>query len=223
MLVFDVNETLLDLGSLGPLFERLFGDASVLHTWFDKLVLHSMTLTLSGYYADFFTLGRAVLQLLASSRNVSLAHDDPDLLEQAMRTMPAHPDVEAGLEQLRSEGYRLITLTNSPHRPDTASPLDNAGLSDYFEKQFTVDSTKLFKPSTHLYRRVAAEVGVEVSDCMMIAAHTWDIIGAQGAGMQGALITRRGTAPIVAAGIPVADLIAENIPELAGELIRRKR
>jgi len=28
VLVFDVNETLLDLGALDPLFERTFGDAA---------------------------------------------------------------------------------------------------------------------------------------------------------------------------------------------------
>jgi 2-haloacid dehalogenase len=44
--------------------------------------------------------------------------------------MPAHPDVVPGLEQLLADGYRLLTLTNSPSRPGLASPLDNAGLDE---------------------------------------------------------------------------------------------
>jgi FMN phosphatase YigB (HAD superfamily) len=34
VIVFDVNETLLDLHALKQQFERLFGDGEVLHLWF---------------------------------------------------------------------------------------------------------------------------------------------------------------------------------------------
>lgn len=218
VLVFDVNETLLDIESLGPHFERIFGDANVLRTWFGELVTYSMTLTLSGYYVDFFALGRAVLQMVATIRDVTLTDDDVRSLAEGMRTMPAHPDVAPGLAQLRADGYRLVTLTNSPHQPNVSSPLDNAGLGDFFEHQFTVDTLGVFKPSIHLYRRVAAQLGVDTSQCMMVAAHTWDTIGAQGAGMRSALITRPGNAPLVTAGVPQPNLLARNITDLASLL-----
>ena len=35
--VFDVNETLLDLGALDPPFERAFGDAAARREWFLQL------------------------------------------------------------------------------------------------------------------------------------------------------------------------------------------
>jgi 2-haloacid dehalogenase len=38
-----------------------------------------------------------------------------------------------------------------------------------------------------LYRDVATQLEVEPSACMMVAAHTWDTIGAQAAGMSGEL------------------------------------
>ena len=79
----------------------------------------------------------------------------------------------------------------------------------------------MFKPSIHLYRRVAAELGVDVSECMMVAAHTWDTIGAQGAGMQSALITRPGNAPLVADGVPQPSLVAADLTELASLLAAR--
>lgn len=220
-LVFDVNETLLDIESLGPHFERIFGDANVLRTWFGELVTYSMTLTLSGYYVDFFALGRAVLQMIGTIRGVVPTDDDVHSLAEGMRTMPAHPDVAPGLARLRADGYRLVTLTNSPHRPDVASPLDVAGLGDYFERQFTVDTLGVFKPSIHLYRQVAAQLGVDVSKCMMVAAHTWDTIGAQGAGMQSALITRPGNAALITGGVPQPNLLAANLIELASLLAPR--
>ncbi len=218
VLVFDVNETLLDIASLEPHFERMFGDATSLRTWFGTLVTYSMTLTLSGYYVDFFNLGRAALQMLAETRGVDLTDDDHAGLTEHMRTMPAHPDVAAGLERLLAAGFRLATLTNSPHRTNTPSPLDNAGLGRYFEKQFTVDTARAYKPSTDLYRRAAVDLGVGVSACMMVAAHAWDVIGALGAGMQGALITRPGNAALVVDGVPQPTVVAADLGEFAARM-----
>lgn len=218
VLVFDVNETLIDIESLGPHFERLFGDAAVLRVWFGELVTYSMTLTLSGFYVDFFTLGEAVLQMVADTRGATPTVADRSALAEAMGSMPAHLDVAPGLERLLADGYRVATLTNSPHRPDSPSPLDKAGLSRYFERQFSVDRAGVYKPSTQLYRRVAADMGVTVAECMMVAAHTWDTIGAQGAGMRSALITRPGNAPLTVAGIDAPDVIAADIQELAARL-----
>ncbi|BBY46783.1 haloacid dehalogenase (plasmid) [Mycolicibacterium arabiense] len=218
VLVFDVNETLIDIDSLAPQFERIFGDPAVLRTWFGELVMYSMTLTLSGFYADFFDLGQAVLRMLAEIRGVEPTEEERRGLTEAMRTMPAHPDAAPGLERLLADGYRLVTLTNSPHRPNSISPLENAGLSRYFEQQFTVDGAGVYKPSTHLYRRVASTMGTPVAECMMVAAHTWDTIGAQGAGMRGALITRPGNATLPIAGVPGPHVIAPDIVEFASAM-----
>ena len=38
VLVFDVNETLIDIDSITPVFERIFGDPGVTRTWFGQLV-----------------------------------------------------------------------------------------------------------------------------------------------------------------------------------------
>ncbi len=43
--VFDVNETLLDIEFLAPLFQRLFGDRKVLREWFGQLILYSEAIT----------------------------------------------------------------------------------------------------------------------------------------------------------------------------------
>ena len=53
IIVFDVNETLLDIEILNPFFERTFGDARVMRQWFAELILYSQALTLSGSYTEF--------------------------------------------------------------------------------------------------------------------------------------------------------------------------
>jgi 2-haloacid dehalogenase len=47
VLVFDVNETLIDIESISPLFERVFGDRRVMREWLRHLIMYSMSLTLS--------------------------------------------------------------------------------------------------------------------------------------------------------------------------------
>ena len=73
--------------------------------------------------------------------------------------MPAHDDVADGLAELRDRGYRLVTLTNSPPVTRAPSPLERAGLGDFIERQFSVDTYRMFKPATRLYEQVAADLG----------------------------------------------------------------
>src|SRR5271169_1229380 len=154
ILVFDVNETLLDITVLEPLFARLFGDARVLRQWFAELVLYSEALTLSGCYANFGEIGAAVLQMLASIHAVPLKASDTEELADTMRHLPPHSDVVPALTMLADAGFRMVTLTNSP-LSGGKSPLDNAALSAHFERQFSVDTVKRFKPAPQVYALVA--------------------------------------------------------------------
>ena len=56
VLVFDVNETLLDLDHLCPLSDQIFGDVAAMRDWFAQFILYTQTLTITGLAGDF--LGR---------------------------------------------------------------------------------------------------------------------------------------------------------------------
>jgi 2-haloacid dehalogenase len=45
LIVFDVNETLLDLGTMEPTFERIFGEKSAMRLWFASFIMYSAALT----------------------------------------------------------------------------------------------------------------------------------------------------------------------------------
>ncbi|WAC92302.1 haloacid dehalogenase type II [Mycobacterium sp. Aquia_213] len=223
VLVFDVNETLIDIDSIAPLFGELFGDERVLREWFGQLVTYSMAATLADCYADFFTIGQGVLHMLADIYGVEVTDTDARRLREQMRTMPAHPDATAGLTALRDNGFRLVTLTNSPHRPGVSTPLDNAGLSPLFDRQLSVESCRAFKPSPVVYRHACEELGVAPADCMMVAAHPWDLLGAQNVGFSAALVTRPGNPPLRVAGLPQPALVVDDLHQLATELIAGRR
>jgi 2-haloacid dehalogenase len=223
VLVFDVNETLIDIDSLAPLFGERFGDERVLREWFGQLVMYSMTATLAECYVDFFTLGQGVLRMLADIYRVDITDDDVRRLQAQMSTMPAHRDATDALTMLRDNGFRLVTLTNSPHRSGTRTPLENAGLAELFEQQFSVESCRAFKPSPSVYRYVCQELGVPPADCMMVAAHVWDTLGAQSVGFSTALVTRPGNPPLPVDGLPQPDLVVSDLRQLAEHLIDGRR
>ncbi|MCV7411088.1 haloacid dehalogenase [Mycobacterium florentinum] len=218
VLVFDVNETLIDIESIAPLFGELFGDERVLREWFGQLVLYSMTATLADHYVDFFALGQGVLRMLADIHGLDITDGDLHRLESHMRTMPAHPDVEEGLTTLRDNGFRLATLTNSPHRPLAMTPLEHAGLAGFFEQQLSVEACRAFKPSPSVYRYACQMLGVQPGDCMMVAAHVWDTLGAQNVGFSSALITRPGNPPLPVEGLPQPTLVVSDLRQLAERL-----
>lgn len=218
VLVFDVNETLIDIESMEPFFERLFGDRKILREWFNQLILYSNVVTLAGYYEAFTTLGQGVLQMLGISYRVSIEPTDAEELRTRMLSMPAHKEVSEGLRLLKKAGFRLMTLTNSPPG-NHESPLEHAGLADFFERQFSVDSVRRFKPSPEVYHLVTETLNVSPSAVCLVAAHTWDTLGAQAVGFSAGLVTRTGNAPLPIQGLPQPQVVAPDLVELARQII----
>ncbi len=220
VIVFDVNETLLDITPLEPLFQSLFGEAAALRAWFAEMVLYSEALTLAGLYAPFADLGAAALAMLGEIRGVKISEADVSALRRGFATMPAHADVGPALTRLRAAGFRLVTLTNSAPGP-APSPLERAGLAGHFERSFTVDAVRRFKPARETYAQVAEALGVELSDLCMLACHFWDTLGAQAAGCRAAFVRRTGNAPLRAPGVPQPDIAADDMEALAETMIAR--
>ena len=73
IIVFDVNETLLNLDVIRPIFDRIFNDSAAMRLWFADLILYSEALTLAGVYVPFTDIGGAVLRMLAATRGITIA------------------------------------------------------------------------------------------------------------------------------------------------------
>jgi 2-haloacid dehalogenase len=158
--------------------------------------------------------------MVGGIHNVDIKPEDVEALKNGMKTMPAHPDCEEGLNMLKDADFRMVTLTNSPPTPGSRSPLENAGLDRFFERQFSVETVRAYKPDPAAYHMAAQELDVAPADCCMVAAHVWDTIGGQSLGMVGALITRRGNAPLTVPSLPQPNAVGSDLPSLAREMIR---
>jgi 2-haloacid dehalogenase len=219
IIVFDVNETLLDLESLRPTFDRIFHDPAAMRLWFADLITYSEALTLASVYVPFTDIGAAVLRMLAATRDLSISDADAAELTNRFATMPPHPEVPAALRRLRDHGFRLFTLTDNT-LAISGRQLEHGGIIGEFERRFSVDETvKRHKPAQEAYHSVAAALQVDPGDICMIACHVWDTIGAAAAGLQTALILREGNAPL---GVgPQPDYIGKDLDEVASQLIER--
>ncbi len=216
-LVFDVNETLLDLETVAPPFERMFGDRAVLREWFAQVVLYSQALSLAGDYAPFGELGGAVLKMVATIRGREVGDADLQEVKEAVASMPPHPEVPGALRRLRDAGFRMVTLTNNPNET-CVRQLERAGLLSLFERQFSVDDVvHRYKPAPETYRQVERELSLPSSQLCMIACHTWDTLGAVAVGWKAALILRHGNAPLGIGG--QAGLVGGNLDVVADALI----
>ncbi len=189
--VFDVIETMLDLQALDPQFQRIFGDAAARQEWFQQLLQSALVATITNAYTDFGAIGKAALDMTAERRSVQLGDDERQQILGAVRHLPAHPDVEPGLEQLRDAGFRLAALTNSTEEV-ARTQLNHAGLADYFEQIMSVDAVRRFKPAPEVYRMAAERLDVPIEGLRLVAAHAWDVAGAQRAGCAAAFVARSG-------------------------------
>jgi 2-haloacid dehalogenase len=216
VIVFDVNETLLDLTALDPPFERAFGRPGVRREWFGQFLQSAFVSTITDAYSDFGTIGRAALEMTARRNGVELATEDRDAILGTMRQLPPHSEVPAALRRLREAGLRLAALTNSTEGVATAQ-LTNAGLAPLFERILSADAARRLKPAREAYENAATELGVSVGETRLVAAHAWDIAGALRAGAAAAFVARPGMVldPLVQA----PDIIGADLAEVAGRII----
>lgn len=212
-IVFNLNGTLLDLAGLDPLFAEFFGDAALRRAWFlqvEKLLLLSAATTV---YHDFDSIAEAALGLIEAETR-RLNGEEKERFSNAVLQLPAFPDVEGALKQLRDD-FTLVVLTNSTLK-GAMRQISNAGLTRYFARVHSADEVQHFKPAPEPYRMIAQKLGVSMGDVLLVAAHAWDIAGAAWAGCQTAFLRRPGQH--LSEVSPTPNLIASDLLDLAAQL-----
>jgi 2-haloacid dehalogenase len=204
VVLFDVNETLLDIKPLQKAVTDVLPDEGAAKLWFTTMLQYSLVMTVSDQYASFGDIGAAILQMLARNRDIALKVEDARQVLSVIRRLPPHPDVKPALESLKSRGIRLATLTNSSQDVGEAQ-MRHAGLDGFFERMLSVEQSRKFKPHRAVYGWAAEEMGVTPGECMLVAAHGWDVAGAKWAGLRAAFIAREGQQMFPLAEAPDVD------------------
>lgn len=216
VIVFDVNETLLDMSPLQSKINTLLHNEKGFKIWFFMLLHHSLVDNSINSYHTFTDIADATLQMAAKSFGITTSEEERKAALSVIKELSAHPDVEEGLRLLQEKGFTLATLTNSP--PDTlAAQLKHAKLTHFFKATLSIDAVKKYKPAPETYRYAAKELGEELSNLILVAAHGWDIAGATSVGMKAAFIDREGQSLYPLA--PVTTYTGKTLVEVAQQII----
>jgi 2-haloacid dehalogenase len=215
--VFDVNETLLDLRALDPLFEELFGSSDVRSAWFAQVLQSALVATVTEMYSDFGQIGKAALVMMARKLHTDVPEGGAEAVAAAMRTLPPHPDVHEGIARLKAAGYRLASLTNSPPAVVEAQ-LRNAGIAEHLELMLSADAVQRLKPAREPYLMAADRLRARPEELRLVAAHAWDVTGAIRAGCAAAFVARPGMVLDPLGEVP--DVVGPDLPTIADEVIR---
>jgi 2-haloacid dehalogenase len=212
--VFDVNETLLDLAALDPLFERAFGGASVRKLWFNQMLQSAFVATITDAYVTFGEAAGAALGMTEERLGLEISEDDRQEILGGLRDLPPHPEVPESLDRLRDAGFRLATLTNSTQEVAEAQ-IQNAGLTDKFEQILSADTARRLKPAPAPYRMAARALMIPERGMRLVAAHAWDVAGALRAGCAAAFVARQPFDPLV----EPPDVVGTDLAEVANGII----
>jgi 2-haloacid dehalogenase len=216
IIVFDVNETLLDLAPVRDWFQQRFDDHPNASSWFSELLRLSFISAVTDRYVPFTDLAGSALATVTAKADVMIDPNDIAQVKGLLLRLPPHPDVVDGLTALTESGFTLAALTNSP--VETAhSQLSNAGLSDHFTRVMSVEMVSRFKPHRSVYLGAADHMDTSPRDMVMVAAHDWDIAGAMAAGLDGVFIERPGQ--LYSGAFPRPTISVPDLNAAAGAII----
>ena len=190
-ILFDVNETLLNMEPMKVAINSLLGSENGFQLWFGLLLQYSLVDNCTNKHHDFVAIAGAALEMAATINDIKITTAEKTDSLQIIKMLSPYPDVVPGLLLLQQNGYRLATLSNSPLQTSLAQ-LAFAKIDLYFEAILSVDAVKKYKPSLEPYEYAATILKVATNQIIMVAAHGWDIAGAANAGMQTAFINRPG-------------------------------
>lgn len=219
ILFFDVNETLLDMSPVKKsVAAALQGADHLVPLWFSTLLHHSLVTTVGDEYTDFGSIGVASLQMVAANQGLRLSETEAREALGPMKSLSPYPEVKPALERLKQAGYKMVALTNSSSE-GVAAQMENAGLTTLFDQVISVEGIGKYKPHSEVYAWSARQTGA--TNCLMVAAHGWDVAGALWAGWRAAFVARPGQQLYPLAPIP--EINAPDLQKVADQLLVMKQ
>ena len=164
-------------------------------------------------HTPYRQIGHRAVSVVMDRAGIEYTQDEVQWLVSEIEKLKPFPDVIEALGNLREAGYQLAILSNGD--PDM---LANAGphIGFPFDHVISVAEAGYFKPHWATYATACDITGFDRVECLFVANHEFDVVGAKSFGMRTAFIDRR-KRPF-GAWPEHPDLIVENFKELADTL-----
>lgn len=145
-----------------------------------------------------------------------VTHNEEDVkaFMSVYRDLRPYEDAIEGLRSL-AERYELVALSNGEQWYLEELLGNKVPIS--FAAIISVEQVGAFKPSPGIYRKALQQLECEPGEIMMVAAHAFDILGAQACGFKAAYVDRYGLPTEVWDYQP--EIIVDDFVELADRLL----
>ena len=197
-LAFDIFGTVLDLaGSLAPPAGRFLADhgAAIEGEAFwgqwrarQRIEQYQDNLLMLGHSGYLETCRRAFIYCLRAN-HVEFKNDEVRDFMPVYQDLAPYEDAVEGLNRLATR-YRLVALSNG-EQPYLEHLVEQQIEVD-FDAVISVQHAGVFKPHPAVYRTAARMLDSEPGEIAMVAAHSFDILGARACGYRGAYVNRYG-------------------------------
>ena len=197
-LTFDIFGTILDLaGSLIPPLNLLLTDCDAPPTltgenvWAQwrlrqRIEQYQDNMLMLGH-SGYLTIKRKALMYTLRSLKVDFRSENLDEFMKVYQLLIPFKDAVDGLIRLSSK-YRLVMLSNGEQHYLEHLAKNRIGID--FDQILSAETVSQFKPHPSVYRFAAKKLNLEPQQIMMVAAHSFDILGARHSGFRGAYVNR---------------------------------
>ena len=215
LILLDVYQTILNMNEIERRINSLLDSKRGYVLWFELFMQYTFLNNSTRQFHDFSSIAEATLRMTSHMLDREIQADRIKEILERMKHLPLQEGVSDGLSGLSDQNYRIAALTNSPERIITER-MKNTGLISYFEKVLSAEQVKKYKPANEVYQWAAKQLNLSTDEILMVSAHSWDIAGAENAGMQTAFIrqNRQMLYPLA----PEPGFICLNLPDLSEQL-----
>lgn len=197
LIIFDQYGTIVDMQkglteAVIPFLKKKnwHGDPNRFVTWWRRTHFeNSMIDALSkNNHTNYRIIGQNAVSYVMDRCNIQYTENEVEWLIKQIETLKPFPDVIKSLNKLRTSGYKLAILSNGD-----ADMLNNAKQYIGFDMDYTisVQEAGYFKPHWKTYSLAVLKTKTKKENCLFVANHAFDCIGAKSFGMLTAFVDRR--------------------------------
>ncbi len=195
-LTFDLFGTVLDLsGSLIPQIDHFLKDKptkiSGNDLWIQwrsrqRIEQYQDTIMMMGH-SGYLTVCKYALMYVLRANKIDFDNSEIEDFMKVYQNLSPFKDAIIGLNKLKGS-YKLVGLSNG--EPWYLDHLVKNRIKFEFDEVISVEEAGFFKPHPGVYRKASKILNTEPWKIMMVASHSFDLLGARACGYRAAYINR---------------------------------
>ncbi len=213
IVVFDIIGTCFSLEKPRQQLIKLGAPDYALELWFAQALRDAFAFSHAGGYRPLKEILQAELPRTLQMLDIELNSSQLSQIMDTFSELELQPEAEEAFKVLTTSGWKIIALTNGS-KDATRKLLERAGVQKYFAEVYSVDAIALTKTHPDVYKMIQTD---NLENVWLVAAHAWDIAGAEGVGMKTAFVTQLEKDYLDV--YPQAQIKVENLLEAALQII----